>query len=107
MFNLDESKLNLSTNIVNFSTKKGYGKSLWLMQGVFKANGGCGYVKKPDFLLKNGPDDEVFDCKRILPVKMTLKVRILVFFLLFKSDTQHISLVNFVLKAICVNCYIR
>ncbi|KAK1572096.1 hypothetical protein Q3G72_027576 [Acer saccharum] len=55
---------------------QGYGKSLWLMQGMFKANGGCGYVKKPDFLLKNGPDDEVFDCKRNLPVKMTLKVRV-------------------------------
>ncbi|KAL5732853.1 hypothetical protein ACOSQ2_032545 [Xanthoceras sorbifolium] len=55
---------------------QGYGRSLWLMQGMFKANGGCGYVKKPDFLLKNGPDDEVFDCKRNLPVKMTLKVRV-------------------------------
>ncbi|KAK3228891.1 hypothetical protein Dsin_000772 [Dipteronia sinensis] len=55
---------------------QGYGKSLWLMQGMFKANGGCGYLKKPDFLLKNGPDDEVFDWKRHLPVKMTLKVRV-------------------------------
>jgi phosphatidylinositol phospholipase C delta len=23
------------------------------MEGMFKANGGCGYVKKPDFLLNN------------------------------------------------------
>ncbi|KAL0426246.1 UNVERIFIED_CONTAM: Phosphoinositide phospholipase C 2 [Sesamum latifolium] len=53
---------------------QGHGRSLWLMQGLFRANGGCGYVKKPDFLLKLGPDDEVFDPKRRLPVKKTLKV---------------------------------
>lgn len=45
------------------------------MQGMFKANGGCGYVKKPDFLLKTGPNNEVFDPKVQLPVKTTLKVR--------------------------------
>lgn len=44
------------------------------MQGFFKANGGCGYVKKPDFLLKIGPSNEVFDPKRTYPVKRTLKV---------------------------------
>lgn len=44
------------------------------MHGMFKANGGCGYVKKPDFLLKTGPDNEVFDPKVRLPVKQTLKV---------------------------------
>ena len=43
------------------------------MHGMFKANGGCGYVKKPDFLLKSDPD-EVFDPKKNLPVKITLKV---------------------------------
>lgn len=44
------------------------------MQGFFKANGGCGYVKKPDFLLKTGPNNEVFDPKEALAVKQTLKV---------------------------------
>lgn len=42
------------------------------MHGMFKANGGCGYIKKPDFLLKAG--DEVFDPRATLPVKTTLKV---------------------------------
>jgi hypothetical protein len=44
------------------------------MEGMFKANGGCGYVKKPDFLMKTGPHEEVFDPKVKLPVKKTLKV---------------------------------
>ncbi|KAL1336822.1 phosphoinositide phospholipase C 2 isoform X1 [Arachis duranensis] len=55
---------------------QGYGRSLWLMQGMFKANGGCGYVKKPDFLLKTGPNNEVFDPKAKLPVKTTLRVTV-------------------------------
>lgn len=41
---------------------------------MFKANGACGYVKKPDFLLKTGPHNEVFDPKARLPVKTKLKV---------------------------------
>lgn len=45
------------------------------MHGFFKANGGCGYIKKPDFLLNNGSNDEVFDPKANLPIKKTLKVR--------------------------------
>lgn len=53
---------------------QGYGRSLWLMHGMFKANGGCGYVKKPDFLLKNGSHHDVFDPKAKLEVKATLKV---------------------------------
>ncbi|KAF8394919.1 hypothetical protein HHK36_018858 [Tetracentron sinense] len=53
---------------------QGYGKLLWLMHGMFKANGGYGYVKKPDFLLKIGPDNEVFDPKASLSVKKILKV---------------------------------
>ena len=53
---------------------QGYGRSLWLMHGMFKANGGCGYVKKPDFLLKIGPNNEIFDPKARLPVKTTLRV---------------------------------
>lgn len=55
---------------------QGHGRSLWLMQGMFRANGGCGYIKKPDFLLKTGPHGEVFDPKAKLPVKRTLKVTV-------------------------------
>lgn len=56
---------------------QGHDRSLWLMQGMFRANGGCGYVKKPDLLLKVGPDNEVFDPKKKgLPVKKILKVSI-------------------------------
>ncbi|KAL1825208.1 hypothetical protein DCAR_0313341 [Daucus carota subsp. sativus] len=55
---------------------QGYGRSLWLMQGMFRANGGCGYVKKPDFLLKAGPHNEVFDPEIALPIKKTLKVTV-------------------------------
>lgn len=47
------------------------------MHGMFRANAGCGYVKKPNFLLKEGPDDQVFDPKEKLPVKKTLKVSVL------------------------------
>ncbi|KAL6967682.1 phosphoinositide phospholipase C [Sarracenia purpurea var. burkii] len=54
---------------------QGYGKALWLMQGMFRSNGGCGFVKKPDFLLNKGPHD-VFNPKADLPVKKTLKVGI-------------------------------
>ncbi|KAL3717993.1 hypothetical protein ACJRO7_003173 [Eucalyptus globulus] len=55
---------------------QGHGKSLWLMHGMFRANGGCGYVKKPEFLMKSDPDNEVFDPKAKLPVKTTLKVNV-------------------------------
>ncbi|KAK9727128.1 hypothetical protein RND81_05G260000 [Saponaria officinalis] len=55
---------------------QGYGKPLWLMQGMFRANGGCGYVKKPEFLLKLSPEGEVFDPKADLPIKLTLKVKV-------------------------------
>ncbi|KAH7840734.1 hypothetical protein Vadar_020912 [Vaccinium darrowii] len=55
---------------------QGYERSLWVMHGMFKANGGCGYVKKPDFLLKFGENNEVFDPKATLPVKTTLKVTV-------------------------------
>lgn len=44
------------------------------MYGMFKANGGCGYVKKPNFLINQGPHKEVFDPKREQIVKRTLKV---------------------------------
>ncbi|XP_020087006.1 phosphoinositide phospholipase C 6-like isoform X1 [Ananas comosus] len=55
---------------------QGYGRSLWLMHGFYKANGGCGYVKKPDFLMGNGSHGEVFDPKANLPIKKTLKVKV-------------------------------
>lgn len=55
---------------------QGYGRSLWLMHGMFSANGGCGYVKKPDFLLKADAYGEVFDPNMNLPVKTTLKVTV-------------------------------
>ncbi|XP_010541456.1 PREDICTED: phosphoinositide phospholipase C 1 isoform X2 [Tarenaya hassleriana] len=55
---------------------QGYGKHLWIMQGMFRANGGCGYLKKPDILLSTGPGGEVFDPRQPLHVKTTLKVKI-------------------------------
>ncbi|OIS98097.1 PREDICTED: phosphoinositide phospholipase C 2-like [Nicotiana attenuata] len=55
---------------------QGNGRPLWLMQGMFRANGGCGYVRKPELLLKSGPNNEVHDPKRLLSVKTTLKVKI-------------------------------
>ncbi|KAK1409358.1 hypothetical protein QVD17_35884 [Tagetes erecta] len=58
------------------SNMQGYGRSLWMMHGMFRSNGGCGYVKKPDFLMSRDPNNEVFDPKVILPVKKTLKVMI-------------------------------
>ncbi|XP_022731537.1 phosphoinositide phospholipase C 4-like [Durio zibethinus] len=55
---------------------QGYGTSLWLMHGMFRSNGGCGYVKKPDFLMNADPKSGVFDPKAKLPVKKTLKVKV-------------------------------
>ncbi|XP_044981900.1 phosphoinositide phospholipase C 2-like isoform X2 [Hordeum vulgare subsp. vulgare] len=55
---------------------QGYGRALWLMNGFYKANGGCGYVKKPDFLMQTCPDGKVFDPTADLPVKKTLKVKV-------------------------------
>ncbi|XP_028784564.1 phosphoinositide phospholipase C 4 [Neltuma alba] len=55
---------------------QGYGKYLWLMQGMFRSNGGCGYVKKPDLLMREGPEQEIFNPKADMPVKKTLKVKV-------------------------------
>lgn len=44
------------------------------MRGMFKANGGCGYVKKPEFLIRTLPHEEVFDPKKPPSVKQILKV---------------------------------
>ncbi|XP_064985806.1 phosphoinositide phospholipase C 2-like isoform X1 [Musa acuminata AAA Group] len=54
---------------------QGYGKSLWLVHGMFKANGGCGYVKKPDILLNDNPD-QLYDPKATLLPMKTLKVTV-------------------------------
>ncbi|CAN6206549.1 unnamed protein product [Urochloa humidicola] len=53
---------------------QGYGRALWLMHGFYKANGGCGYVKKPDFLMQTEP--EIFDPRKPQAVKKTLKVKV-------------------------------
>ncbi|KAL6011075.1 hypothetical protein ACLOJK_001519 [Asimina triloba] len=55
---------------------QGYGRLLWLMHGMFRGNGGCGYIKKPDFLMNTGPNDEIFNPRETLSVKKTLKVGI-------------------------------
>ncbi|KAL8144532.1 hypothetical protein V2J09_017564 [Rumex salicifolius] len=57
---------------------QGYGSSLWLMHGMFRSNGGCGYVKKPEILMKkdDGSETDVFNPKISLPVKQTLKVSV-------------------------------
>ncbi|GBG82993.1 hypothetical protein CBR_g36522 [Chara braunii] len=70
------------------------GRMLWLVHGFFKANGGVGYVKKPDYLLpsKRMPECDLDkeseeleglrlpprrDSENLWPIKMTLKVTIL------------------------------
>ncbi|XP_047337083.1 phosphoinositide phospholipase C 2-like [Impatiens glandulifera] len=55
---------------------QGNDRPLWLMRGMFRANGGCGYVKKPDILLQIGHDNEVFDPKQKLLVTKSLKVKV-------------------------------
>ncbi|GLU18857.1 hypothetical protein SLE2022_351340 [Rubroshorea leprosula] len=55
---------------------QGYGKYLWWMQGMFRSNGGCGYLKKPELLMNVGPDGQVFDPKAELKVQKTLKVKV-------------------------------
>ncbi|KAM0013250.1 putative phosphoinositide phospholipase C [Helianthus debilis subsp. tardiflorus] len=47
-----------------------------MMHGMFRSNGKWGYVKKPDFLMSVGPNNEVFQPKVPLGVKKTLKVRV-------------------------------
>ncbi|KAL3837749.1 hypothetical protein ACJIZ3_022340 [Penstemon smallii] len=55
---------------------QGYGKCLWMMHGMYRSNGGCGYVKKPDLLMTRSPNNEVFDPKSPKPIKKTLKVTV-------------------------------
>ncbi|KAF0923068.1 hypothetical protein E2562_003298 [Oryza meyeriana var. granulata] len=54
---------------------QGHGRKLWLTQGMFRANGGCGYVKKPDILM-NSDANKLFDPTSKLPVKTRLKVTV-------------------------------
>ncbi|CAL5097173.1 unnamed protein product [Urochloa decumbens] len=54
---------------------QGHGRKLWLTQGMFRANGGCGYVKKPDILMNSDPE-KLFDPRADLPVKTRLKVTV-------------------------------
>ncbi|KAK4277831.1 hypothetical protein QN277_015765 [Acacia crassicarpa] len=62
--------------MVAFNMQK-HGKELWLMQGMFRANGGCGYVKKPEMVMQNRPNGELFDPERTLPEgKTILKVNV-------------------------------
>ncbi|KHG04158.1 Phosphoinositide phospholipase C 4 -like protein [Gossypium arboreum] len=65
----------LGAQMVAFNMQ-GYGRYLWLMHGMFRSNGGCGYVKKPDFLMNVNPNGSVFNPKADLPVKKTLKVKV-------------------------------
>lgn len=47
------------------------------MHGMFRANGGCGYVKKPDFLLNSASNSKIsknFGPGAAVPLKTTLKV---------------------------------
>lgn len=57
---------------------QGYGKHLWVTQGFFRANGGCGYVKKPSFLTSGDFDSHLdsFHPKITSEVKQNLKVKV-------------------------------
>ncbi|XP_058766173.1 phosphoinositide phospholipase C 1-like [Vicia villosa] len=50
---------------------QGHGHYLRYMEGMFKANGGCGYVKKPDILLNN---NKIFDPRVNRPIQKILQV---------------------------------
>lgn len=74
---------------------QGYGKYLWRMQGMFRANGGCGYVKKPDILLNT---DKFFDPTETLPINRYLKVgKFLHFYTVFNFPLLSSILTSFVL----------
>ncbi|TKY56471.1 Phosphoinositide phospholipase C 2 [Spatholobus suberectus] len=53
---------------------QGGGHFLRYMEGMFRANGGCGYVKKPDILLNISPNNEVFDPRAARPIQQILQV---------------------------------
>lgn len=66
---MDAWKHGLQVAAVNM---QGRDRPVWISQAFFSKNGGCGYVKKPDFLL---PGSNV-DPKSLQP-KLELKVRVL------------------------------
>lgn len=74
-------------------SSQGTGKYLWIMQGMFRGNGGCGYVKKPDYLLNDDQYNGVpVPCKP-KQVKTTLKVvkfwlSLWAFYVLFRWSIQ-------------------
>lgn len=49
---------------------QGYEKNLWLMQGLFRANNGRGYVKKPNFLCQDDLKFRPNEVEKILKVKV-------------------------------------
>jgi hypothetical protein len=61
---------------------QGFGRHLWLAHGFFLANGGCGYVRKPEFFYppstETSPDgssvEAVFDPTQPRPVRRVLRV---------------------------------
>ncbi|XP_052107442.1 phosphoinositide phospholipase C 6-like [Arachis duranensis] len=57
---------------------QGYGKSLWHAQGLFRANGGSGYVKKPPLLMNKNDDGQsnIFNPKTPYPTSRIMKVKI-------------------------------
>ncbi|XP_054818300.1 phosphoinositide phospholipase C 2-like [Prosopis cineraria] len=54
---------------------QGHGKYLWIMEGMFRAYGSCGYVKKPDILLED-PDDVFYPFQADDPIKQHLLVTV-------------------------------
>ncbi|XP_022150956.1 phosphoinositide phospholipase C 2-like isoform X2 [Momordica charantia] len=55
---------------------QGYGKYLWIMEGMFRGNGGCGYIKKPDVLLKNLDDPASYSESTSSAIISRLKVKV-------------------------------
>ncbi|XP_024526311.1 phosphoinositide phospholipase C 2 isoform X1 [Selaginella moellendorffii] len=55
---------------------QGYGRPLWIVHGFFKANGRCGYVKKPDMFLPNESGGPVYDPAKAASVRTRLKIKI-------------------------------
>ncbi|KAD0358288.1 hypothetical protein E3N88_44399 [Mikania micrantha] len=72
---LDSSNYNpydgwkLGAQMVAFNMQ-GFEQNLWLMQGMFRANNGCGYVKKPKFLCEADPAFSPNKVKKILKVTL-------------------------------------
>ncbi|GAQ84819.1 Phosphoinositide-specific Phospholipase C [Klebsormidium nitens] len=83
--NLDPVKVWCHGGQLAAMNMQGYGRNLWLAHGFFLANGGCGYVRKPEFfyppsteIAANGtPVEAVFNPRQTTPVRTTLKIRIL------------------------------